>query len=61
MSPFESLELDFGLGQTLTEIRAAVRRVAQERVAPLAQRIDQTNEFAVGRDTPSVVGQPLRR
>jgi isovaleryl-CoA dehydrogenase len=45
MSPFESLELDFGLGQTLTEIRAAVRRVAQERVAPLAQRIDQTNEF----------------
>ncbi len=45
MSPFESLELDFGLGQTLTEIRAAVRRLAQEKIAPLAQRIDQSNEF----------------
>ncbi len=45
MSPFESLELDFGLGQTLTDVRAAVRRIAQEQIAPIAQRIDETNEF----------------
>ncbi len=45
MLPFESLELDFGLGQTLTDVRAAVRRLAQEQIAPLAQRIDQSNEF----------------
>jgi isovaleryl-CoA dehydrogenase len=45
MSPFESLELDFGLGQTVTDVRAAVRRLAQERIAPLAQGIDQSNEF----------------
>ncbi len=45
MPPLESLELDFGLGQTLTDVRAAVRRLAQERIAPLAQRIDQSNEF----------------
>jgi isovaleryl-CoA dehydrogenase len=45
MSPFESLELDFGLGQTVTDVRAAVRRLSQERIAPLAQGIDQSNEF----------------
>ncbi len=45
MSPFESLELDFGLGQTVNDVRAAARRLAQERIAPLAQDIDRSNEF----------------
>ncbi|MGH8327112.1 MAG: acyl-CoA dehydrogenase family protein, partial [Steroidobacteraceae bacterium] len=45
MSPFESLELDFGLGPTLSEVRSTVRRLAEERIAPLAAAIDRSNEF----------------
>ncbi len=45
MLPLEPLELDFGLGPELAEVRATVRRLAQERIAPLAERIDRTNEF----------------
>jgi isovaleryl-CoA dehydrogenase len=45
MLPFEPLELDFGLGPELAEVRASVRRLAQERIAPLAERIDRSNEF----------------
>jgi isovaleryl-CoA dehydrogenase len=45
MLPLESLEFDFALGPDLHEVRASVRRLAQERIAPLAQSIDQSNEF----------------
>jgi isovaleryl-CoA dehydrogenase len=45
MLPLEPLELDFGLGPELTEVRASVRRLAAERIAPLASGIDRSNEF----------------
>jgi len=45
MVPLEPLELDFGLGPVLDEVRSSVRRLAQERIAPLAQSIDRSNEF----------------
>jgi len=45
MLPLESLELDFGLGTVLADVRAAVRRLAEERIAPLAAGIDRSNEF----------------
>ncbi|MGH8217170.1 MAG: isovaleryl-CoA dehydrogenase [Steroidobacteraceae bacterium] len=45
MAASESLELDFGLGSTIDEVRESVRRLAVERIAPLAQSIDRSNEF----------------
>ncbi len=45
MLPLESLELDFGLAPELAEVRASVRRLAAERIAPLASGIDRSNEF----------------
>jgi isovaleryl-CoA dehydrogenase len=45
MLPLESLELNFGLGSELDQIRASVRRLAEERIAPLASQIDRSNEF----------------
>ena len=45
MLPLESLELDFGHGPELAEVRATVRRLAAQRIAPLASGIDQSNEF----------------
>ena len=39
------MELDFGLGDTCEEIRAQVRRLAVERIAPRAADIDRQNEF----------------
>src|SRR5579884_3198429 len=45
MPVLENLELDFGLGATIDEVRASVRRFAQERIAPLAESIDESNEF----------------
>ena len=45
MSAFDAPELDFGLGPVVDEVRAAVRRFARERIAPLAAQIDRTNEF----------------
>ncbi|HEY6452383.1 MAG TPA: acyl-CoA dehydrogenase family protein [Steroidobacteraceae bacterium] len=45
MSVLDSCELDFGLGETLTEVRSQVRRFARERIAPLAAAIDRSNEF----------------
>ena len=38
-------ELDFGLGDTLTEVRAQVRRFARAEIAPLAAAVDRNNEF----------------
>lgn len=37
--------LDFGLGEDIEALRDMVRRFAQERIAPLAAEIDQSNEF----------------
>jgi isovaleryl-CoA dehydrogenase len=45
MSVLDSCELDFGLGDTLTEVRWQVRRFAREQIAPLAEAIDRSNEF----------------
>ena len=45
MSVLDSCELDFGLGDTLDEVRAQVRRFAREQIAPLAETIDRSNEF----------------
>jgi isovaleryl-CoA dehydrogenase len=38
-------EFDFGLGETLDEIRREVRRFARAEIAPLADEIDRSNEF----------------
>ena len=38
-------DFDFGLGETLDEIRREVRRFANAEIAPLADEIDRTNEF----------------
>ena len=45
MSVSDVCEFDFGLGETLDEVRAAVRRFAREEIAPLAASIDRTNDF----------------
>src|SRR5690349_13603530 len=38
-------EFDFGLGETLDEVRRGVRRFAAAEIAPLADEIDRSNEF----------------
>ena len=45
MSPHDSIDSDFGLDEATEEIRRQVRRFAAERIAPLADRIDRSNEF----------------
>jgi isovaleryl-CoA dehydrogenase len=45
MSAMDRCELDFGLGDTLAEVRAQVRRFAREEIAPLAAAADRNNEF----------------
>jgi isovaleryl-CoA dehydrogenase len=45
MSVLDAAELDFGLGETLLEVRAQVRRFARQRIAPLADQIDRSNQF----------------
>jgi isovaleryl-CoA dehydrogenase len=37
--------MDFGLGDTVDEVRAQARRFAREQIAPLAEAIDRSNEF----------------
>jgi isovaleryl-CoA dehydrogenase len=41
----DSWEFDFGLGDTLDEIRREVRRFCASEIAPLAEDLDRTNEF----------------
>jgi isovaleryl-CoA dehydrogenase len=41
----DALDFDFGLGETLDEIRYQVRRFARETIQPIANEIDRTNEF----------------
>lgn len=38
-------DFDFGLGEDLDMLRDATRAFAQERIAPRAQEIDQSNQF----------------
>ncbi len=38
-------EMSFGLGEDIDALREAVRRFAQERIAPLAAEIDASNAF----------------
>jgi isovaleryl-CoA dehydrogenase len=45
MSTQDRWDFDFGLGETLDEIRREVRRFADAQIAPLADDIDRTNEF----------------
>src|SRR5450432_1558602 len=45
MSTLDACDFDFGLGDTLDEVRAQVRRFARAEIAPLAQEIDRSNQF----------------
>ncbi len=45
MANSDAWDFDFGLGETLDEIRREVRRFASAEIAPLAGEIDRTNEF----------------
>jgi isovaleryl-CoA dehydrogenase len=45
MSVLDNCELDFGLGDTLDEVRSQVRRFAREEIAPLAASADRDNAF----------------
>ena len=45
MSVLDNCELDFGLGDTLAEVRSQVRRFAREEIAPLAASADRDNAF----------------
>src|SRR5580765_5013356 len=45
MSNPDSCDFDFGLGETLDEVRAQVRRFARAEIAPLAAQMDRSNEF----------------
>lgn len=45
MSGFDACDFDFGLGETLDEVRRQVRRFAREAIAPIADAIDRSNEF----------------
>src|ERR1044072_1051309 len=45
MATSERWDFDFGLGETLDEIRRQARRFATAEIAPLADEIDRSNEF----------------
>src|SRR5689334_15186427 len=45
MSNPDTWDFDFGLGETLDEIRREVRRFASKEIATLADDIDRSNEF----------------
>src|SRR6185369_7236038 len=45
MASSDAWDFDFGLGETLDEIRREVRRFATSEIAPLADEIDRSNEF----------------
>ena len=45
MPGLDSCDFDFGLGETLDEVRASVRRFARAEIAPLADATDRQNTF----------------
>ena len=38
-------DFDFGLGQTLDMLRASIQQFARDEIAPLAAKVDESNEF----------------
>ena len=38
-------EFDFGLGETIDMLRRSVRDFCEREIVPIAERIDQSNEF----------------
>jgi isovaleryl-CoA dehydrogenase len=45
MSTVDACDFDFGLGETVDEVRAQVRRMVRAEIAPLAEGIDRSNQF----------------
>ena len=45
MSTVDACDFDFGLGETVDEVRAQVRRMVRAEIAPLAGEIDRSNQF----------------
>jgi isovaleryl-CoA dehydrogenase len=45
MSTVDACDFDFGLGETVDEVRAQVRRMVRAEIAPLAAQIDHSNQF----------------
>ena len=45
MSAVDACDFDFGLGETVDEVRTQVRRMVRAQIAPLAESIDRANEF----------------
>jgi len=45
MSGLDACDFDFGLGETIDEVRRLARRFASEQIVPIAAEIDRTNEF----------------
>ena len=45
MPGLDACDFDFGLGDTLDEVRASVRRFARAEIAPLADETDRRNAF----------------
>ena len=45
MGALDSCDFDFGLGETVDEVRAQVRRFARAEIAPLAEETDRANQF----------------
>ena len=39
------MDFDFGLGETVEQLRASVQQFARREIAPLAEKIDADNEF----------------
>jgi isovaleryl-CoA dehydrogenase len=48
MHALDSCDFDFGLGETLDEVRAQVRRFARSEIVPIADEIDRSNQFPAG-------------
>ena len=45
MPGLDACDFDFGLGETLDEVRSSVRRFARAEIAPLADAVDRSNQF----------------
>jgi isovaleryl-CoA dehydrogenase len=45
MTGLDACDFDFGLGDTLDEVRSLARRFAREAIAPIARAIDASNDF----------------
>ena len=50
-------EFDFGLGETIDMLRRSVRDFCEQEIVPIAERIDQSNEYP--RNLRPLLGQSL--